>query len=236
MVLLGTIVNTILIIIGAILGSFLTRIPESMKNTILKGIGIAVIVLGIQMGIQTDNFLIVIISIVLGAVFGEIIDLDKKFNSLGEWLEKRLGKKGKTGSISQGFVTASLIFVIGAMAVIGALDSGIRGDHQVLYTKGIIDGFTAIILTSTLGIGVIFSSIPVFLYQGIIALLSTQIESFVPSELLMLLINEITAVGGLMIVAIGLNLTEIVKVKVANFLPGLIVVAIIVPILYYLPL
>lgn len=232
MVLLGTIVNAGLIIIGSLIGNFLSKIPESMKTTVMMGIGLTVVVLGTQMGIQTGNFLIVIISIVLGAVIGEIIDLEKKLNQVGNWLQQKVGRKGK-GNISQGFVTATLIFVIGAMAVVGALDSGMRGDHQVLYTKAMIDGFTAIILTSTLGIGVMFSWIPVFLYQGTIALFATQISAWIPQQVLDLFIVELTATGGIMILAIGLNIMELTKIKVANLLPGLIVVAIIVPIFYY---
>ncbi|MCU9613476.1 DUF554 domain-containing protein [Caldibacillus lycopersici] len=233
MALLGTIVNALLIIIGVIVGSFLSKIPESMKDTVMKGIGLTVMVLGLSMGIKSNNFLIVIICIVFGAILGELMDLDGKLNTLGTWLEKKIGGNG-TSNISQAFVTATLIFVIGAMAVIGALDSGIRGDHQVLYTKGMIDGFTAAILTTTLGIGVIFSSVPVFIYQGLIALFATQINKLVPEALLDSFIMELTAVGGIMIFAIGMNLIGILKIKVANLLPGLLITAIIVPILYFL--
>ena len=125
-----------------------------------------------------------------------------------------------------------MIFVIGAMAVIGALDSGIRGEHDVLYTKAIIDGFTALILTTTLGIGVIFSAIPVVLYQGLIALFATQIDRVVPEELMDMFIMEMTAAGGVMIFAIGLNLVGLTKIRVANLLPGIIIVAVIVSIIY----
>lgn len=232
MALLGTIVNAILIIIGSLIGRALANIPDSMKITVMKGIGLTVAVLGIQMGIKSSNFLYVIISIVIGAVIGEIFHLEEKLNNVGIWIENKVGGKEK-GNIAQGFVTATLIFAIGAMAVVGALDSGIRGDHQVLYTKGIIDGFTAIMLTSTLGLGVIFSSIPVFLYQGIIAVFANQINQFVPKELMDLLILELTATGGIMILAIGLNILEITKIKVANILPSLFIVTIIVGTVYY---
>jgi uncharacterized protein len=184
------------------------------------------------MGLKSENFLIVILSLVIGAVFGEVLNLEGKLNDLGQWLEKKVGSNGK-GSISEGFVTATLIFVIGAMAIIGALDSGIRGDHSVLYTKSIIDGFTALILTTTLGIGVLFSAIPVVLYEGIIALFATQIDRFVPQVLMNQFITEMTSTGGVMIFAIGLNLTGLVKIKVANFLPGILVTGAIVTILYY---
>jgi uncharacterized protein len=231
MFLLGTLVNGGLIIIGTLIGKLLHKIPESMKTTVMYAIGLSVIVLGLQMGLKSENFLIVIISLVMGAVFGELMQLEEKLNQLGLWLERKIGTSGK-GSISEGFVTATLIFVIGAMAIIGALDSGIRGDHDVLYTKGLIDGFTSIILTSTLGVGVIFSAIPVMLYQGLIALFATQIDGLVPQALMDQFIVEMTATGGVMIFAIGLNLTGLVKIKVANLLPGIVVTGIIVTILY----
>lgn len=235
MVLTGTIVNALSIIFGSIIGLFLTKISDSLKNTVLKGIGLTVTVLGIQMGVQTNNFLAVIISIVIGAILGEWIDLDNKFTHSGKWLDRKIGGKAK-GNIAQGFITASLLFVIGAMAVLGALDSGISGDHKILFTKAMIDGFTAVILTSTLGIGVLFSSIPVFLYQGIIALCATQINKFIPPHLLDLIVLELTATGGVMIMGIGLNMLEITKIKVANLLPGILVIAIVVPIFYYINL
>lgn len=233
MFLLGTIVNGLLIIIGTLLGRLLTRIPENMKATVMHGIGLTVIVLGLQMGFKSANFLIVILSLVIGAVLGEAWKLEDKLNSVGDWLERRLGSKGE-GSISQGFVTATLIFVIGAMAIIGALDSGIRGDHDVLYTKAIIDGFTALILTTTLGIGVLFSAIPVMLYQGIIALFATQIDKLIPKALMDSFILEMTATGGVMILAIGLNLIGLTKIRVANLLPGILVTAILVTIAHYM--
>jgi uncharacterized protein len=232
MFLLGTIVNGLLIIIGTLLGSRLRRIPEGMKVTVMYAIGLSVLVLGLQMGLKSENFLIVILSLVIGAVIGEWMQLDEKLNQLGQWLEKKIGGNGN-GSLSEGFVTATLIFVIGAMAIIGALDSGIRGDHSVLYTKSIIDGFTSVILTTTLGVGVLFSALPVILYQGLIALFATQIDRFVPHVLMDQFIVEMTATGGVMILAIGLNLLGIIKIKVANLLPGIVVTGIIVTILYF---
>ncbi|MCM3707391.1 MULTISPECIES: DUF554 domain-containing protein [Cytobacillus] len=232
MFLLGTLVNGLLIIIGTLLGKLLHRIPESMKGTVMQAIGLAVMVLGLQMGFKSENFLVVILSLVFGTVIGEYFALEDKLNKLGDWLESKIGSKGQ-GSISQGFVTATLIFVIGAMAIIGALDSGIRGDHSVLYTKSIIDGFTSLILTTTLGIGVLFSAFPVMLYEGLIALFATQIDRFVPQLLMDSFIKEMTATGGIMIFAIGLNLTGITKIRVANLLPGIVVTGIIVSVVYF---
>lgn len=231
MVLLGTIVNGLCIIFGSILGKLLHKIPEKMKGTVMYAIGLAVIVLGLQMGLKSGNFLIVILSLVFGAIIGELLALEDKLNQLGNWLEKKFDSN-EQNNISEGFVTATLIFVIGAMAIIGALDSGIRGDHNVLFTKAIIDGFTALILTSTLGIGVIFSAVPVFLYQGIIAVFATQIDRLVPAALMDSFIIEMTSTGGIMIMAIGLNIAGITKIRVANLLPGILVVALIVTIIH----
>lgn len=224
--LIGTIVNVFAVIFGSLIGLFFTRISDSMKDTVMKGIGLTVIILGLQMGMQSNNFLLVIISIAVGAVLGEIGKLDDQLTKAGNWLENRFARKT---NISQGFITATLIFCVGAMAVVGALDSGLRGDHSILYTKSLLDGFTAIILTSTLGSGVLFSSIPIFLYQGTIALFASQINRIIPADLLDLFIQEITATGGVMILAIGLNLTGITHIKVANLLPALLVVLLLIP-------
>ncbi|KPB04475.1 DUF554 domain-containing protein [Bacillus sp. CHD6a] len=232
MVLLGTIVNGICIVLGTLIGKIFTRIPENTKETVMKIIGLAVFLLGAQMGFKSNEFLIVIISLVVGAVVGEWINLDRKLNNVGNWLEHKMGSK-QQGSVSKGFVTATLIFVIGAMSVVGSLDSGLRGDHQVLYTKSIIDGFTSIVLTTTLGIGVLFSAIPVMIYQGSIALFATQIDLFVPPDLLELLIFEITATGGVMIMAIGMNIIGVTAIRVANLLPGILVAAALVLIQYF---
>ncbi|MET3699770.1 hypothetical protein SAMN05877753_10120 [Bacillus oleivorans] len=231
MVLFGTIINGLTIITGTVIGKFLSKIPERIKSTVMHGIGLAVTVLGIQMALKTEQFLFVILSLVLGAVLGEWVDLDDKLNKCGQWLEKKIGRIGN-GQISQGFVTATLIFVIGAMAVLGALDSGINNNHDILITKAIIDGFTALILTTTLGIGVLFSFIPVVLYQGTIALLAAQIVALVPDSLLEQMILELTATGGVMIMAIGLNLTGITKIRVANLLPGILIVVLLVALVF----
>lgn len=232
MVLLGSLLNAFFIIIGALVGRFFKNMPETMKQTVLTIIGLAVAVLGIQMGFESNNFIIVIVSLVVGAVVGEWLDLDKQFNRFGRWVESLFGAKASEGKIAEGFVTASLIFVIGSMAVIGALDSGLRNDHNVLITKGIIDGFTSIILASTLGIGVLLSAIPVFIYQGVIALLAGVISSYVPQAALNLFIQEMTATGGVMIMAIGLNIAGLTKIRVANLLPGIVVVAVVIGIMF----
>lgn len=234
MVLFGTLVNVVLIIIGSVLGLILTNIKDSLKNAVIKGIGLVIVLLGIQMGLESKQILFVIISIVIGIILGEIGNLDEKFNNVGQWFERKMHNKGD--NLSQGFITASLLFVIGAMAVVGAMDSGIRNDHQILITKGIIDGITAIFLTATLGIGVIFSAIPVFFYQGIIALFASQIDRIIPESMMGVFVTELTATGGIMILAIGLNMLGITNIKVANMLPGLLVVMILVPAAFFFSL
>jgi uncharacterized protein len=232
MVLLGTIVNGLCIMIGTFIGTLFRRIPEQMKKTVMHGIGLAVMVLGIQMALKSEQFLIVIFSMVFGSVLGELWKLEDRLNDLGRWIERKMGGK-EEGSVAKGFVTATLIFVIGAMAIIGALDSGLRQDHRVLYTKSIIDGFTSIILASTFGIGVLFSAVPVMLYQGSIALFATQIEKWIPNELMEAFIIEITATGGIMITAIGINLMGLTTIRVANMLPGILVCSILVTLTYF---
>jgi len=234
-VLFGALINALLIIAGSIVGRIFKNIPESMKSTVLSIIGLAVALLGIKMGFESDNFIIMVVSLVVGTVIGEWLDLDKQMNRLGQWVESLFSKKRTDNnqiSIAEGFVTASLIFVVGSMAVIGALDSGLRNDHNVLITKGLIDGFTSIILASTLGIGVLLSAVPVFLYQGVIALFAGVISSFIPDEALQMFITEMTAVGGVMILAIGLNIAGLTKIKAANLLPGIVVVGVMVAIFY----
>lgn len=232
MVLLGTIVNGICIILGSLIGRFLKQISESTKETVMYAIGLVVIIIGIQMGLKSNQFLVVLLSLVFGTVIGEWWKIEEKLNQLGRWLEVKL-KAQQESQIAKGFVVATLIFSIGSMAILGALDSGIRGDHNLLYMKAIIDGFTALILASTLGLGVLFSAVPVVVYQGIIALCATQITKFVPSELLDSFIVDMTSTGGIMIIAIGLNIMGLTKIRVANMLPSIIVVAFITSAIFY---
>ncbi|MCL7747480.1 DUF554 domain-containing protein [Halalkalibacter alkaliphilus] len=232
MVLTGTLVNGLAIVVAAVVGLLVRNIPEKMKTTTMQGIALAVVVLGIGMALKSEQFLIVIGSLVIGGVIGEKIDIEERLNRVGAWIETKVGAK-EDGAVAKAFVTATLIYVVGAMAILGALDSGLRGDHSVLYTKSLLDGFSALIFTSTLGIGVIFSAIPVVLYQGGIALLATQINQFVPTLLMDNFIVEMTATGGVMIIAIGLNILGVLQIRVANLLPSIVVVAMLVTAMYF---
>ncbi|KZZ85439.1 MULTISPECIES: DUF554 domain-containing protein [Bacillaceae] len=232
MVLLGSLINALGIAAGTLIGLLLTKIPDRIKETVMIAIGLSVSILGITMAFKSEDFFYVIVSLIAGAVIGEVLNLEEKLHAVGRWIERRMGKS-KSGNIAEGFVTATLIFVIGAMAIVGALDSGLRGDHSVLMTKAMIDGFTSAVLASTLGIGVLLSAIPVLLYEGAIALLAGVIQSSIEEKLLSSLISEMTAAGGVMILAIGLNMLQIKAIRVANLLPALPVIILLVTIQHY---
>ncbi|MFW6264772.1 MAG: DUF554 domain-containing protein [Bacillota bacterium] len=213
----GTIVNVVAIIVGSLLGIFFKeRFPRKMQQTVMQGLGLAVILIGIQMALQTKNILIVIFSLVLGGVVGELIDIEKKLNNVGEYIRKKFNSKDDL--FVQGFVQASLVFCVGAMAIMGSIQDGLNNDPTILYNKSMLDGFASIAFAATSGIGVAFSAIPVLLYQGGITLLSSTAEKFLSDAM----ITEMTATGGLLILAIGLNIMGLGKIKVGNLLPSLV--------------
>lgn len=221
---LGTIVNSLAIVVGSLIGILLKKgIKDDYKITIMDGISLTVIVIGIMGGIKSENMILAISSIVIGSLIGEIIGIEKRLDKLGDKLQKSFG--ARDSNFSKGFVTASLIYCVGAMAIVGALESGIQGNHQTLFAKSILDGISSIIFASTLGIGVAFSAVAVFIYQGIITLLAGSVKGLLTPEV----INEMSAIGGILIMAIGINVLGIKKVKVGNMLP-----AIFIPIIYYM--
>ncbi len=217
----GTIVNTLAIVVGASLGIlFRNGIPEKSKTTVLQGIGLAVILVGINMAVKADNELIIIISLALGALLGEMMKIDYYLNSFAEKLEKLVGAGRPTeGNFVKGFVSASLIFCIGAMAIMGSLEGGLTGTYKILYVKSALDFVTSVILGSSLGIGVAFSSIPVLVYQGTITLLAWAIKPFLTDSVILYM----TATGGLLIIGIGINVLGIKEINVANLLPAIFI-------------
>jgi uncharacterized protein len=223
LVLLGTIVNAVSILAGSILGLFLSGIPERLKATVLNGIGLAVFIIGASMGMKAgDDILLVIISVVLGGFLGEWIDIQGKLEAVGKYAEKKLKRFGK-GKIAEAFVFSSLVYVIGAMAIVGAMESGLMLKHNTLYTKAMIDGISSIFFTSTLGIGVAMSAIPVFLYQGAIALCAEWLRSVLQDSV----INTMTATGGILIMGISLQILDVKKIHVANLLPSIFIAALL---------
>ncbi|MEG0491688.1 MAG: DUF554 domain-containing protein [Clostridia bacterium] len=223
---IGTLINCAAILVGSALGLLLRKgIKQGMAQTVMQGIGLSVILIGLMGAIKTQNTLLVILSMVLGGVLGTLLDLDAKMNKLGAFAQRKLCKGAAEGStFAKGFVTASLVFCVGAMAVVGALDSGIRGDHSTLIAKAALDGVAAIVFSSSMGAGVMLAALPVFIYQGTIALLGTAVAPLLSNTV----IAEMSAVGGLLIVGIGINMLLDQNIKVANLLP-----AILIPFLYY---
>lgn len=225
---LGTYVNTAVIIVGSIIGLLLKNgFKEKYKKTIMHGVCLSVLFIGISTSIggilNGGEPILFIISLVIGGVLGEWVDLDHKILVMGEWLQDKVGTKDN--NIAKGFVTATLLFCIGTMAILGSLESGLRGNHDMLYAKSVLDGVASIILASTLGIGVAFSALSVFVYQGIITMFASFLEPVLTAEI----IREISIIGGILIFSLGLNILELVKIKTANLLP-----AIIIPPIYYL--
>ncbi|WP_054711504.1 DUF554 domain-containing protein [Bacillus sp. JCM 19041] len=227
LMLLGTIVNALAIAVASLIGTRIRNVPEGMSKIVMQALSLCLLIIGIQMGVTGENFLIVIASLTTGAMIGEWLQIDARLNKLGDWLGKKLGKESQ-GNVAQAFISSTLIFAAGALAILGPLESALRGDHSLLFTKASIDGFSALIISSTLGIGVLFAAIPVFLYQSIITLLASQIDAFVSPALMDLIIAELTCIGGIMILAIGLNLLNITNIKIANLLPSLVIVVALV--------
>ena len=221
---LGTIVNTLAIIAGSLLGIvFRGGIPNKYQVTIMQAISLAVILIGLKMAFKTDAILLVIFSLVIGSLFGEFLKIEDRLENLGKRLETKFAKGGN--GIAKGFVVASLVYCVGSMAIVGSMESGLTGNHQTLFAKSALDGLSSIIFASTFGIGVLFSSISVFVYQGILTLTSTLMKPFLIAPV----INQMSGVGGLLIMAIGFNLLEIKIIRVGNMLP-----AIFIPLIYYM--
>lgn len=223
---IGTLINFAAVIAGSLLGLVLRRgMKERVAHTLMQGLGLCVLLIGLSGALETQNTLLMILSIVIGGVCGSLIDIDLRMNHLGQWAQDKLSRDGGEGNtFAQGFVTASLMFCVGAMAVVGALDSGLRGDHSTLIAKSALDFVTSTLLASSLGTGVMLSAVPVLVYQGAIALLGNLVAPLLSDTV----ITEMSAVGGLLIAALGLNMTLDKEIKVANLLP-----AILVPFVYY---
>ena len=216
----GTLVNVAAIIVGSLAGLLLKKgLPERVSGMLNIAVGLCVAYIGIDGCLSGENMLVAVLSMVIGAVIGELLDLDGKLNRLGQAVQNRFAKgKGGESTIAQSFVSASLLFCVGAMAIVGSLQSGISGDHNTLYVKSILDGISSIVFATTLGGGVILSIIPLFIYQGAIALLA----QFIAPHLSDAVIAEMTCVGSLLILALALNLLKITKIKVANLLPAVL--------------
>lgn len=226
---LGTIVNAAAIAAGSVTGLLFSRgIPDNYKDIVMSGIGLSVILIGLKSALVSDRLILVILSIVIGSLLGEFLKIEGKLEALGDFLEKKVASKDsddtENGRLAKGFVTASLVFCIGSMAIVGSLESGLTGNHQTLFAKAVLDGIASIIFASAMGIGVIFSAVAVFLYQGAITLSASVMKAYLVPEA----VQVMTSVGGLLIAAIGLNVLGITKIRVGNMLP-----AVFIPLFYF---
>jgi len=219
----GSIVNATTVIVGSIIGILIHKsLPERIKGIIFQAVGLATLVLAMQMSLQEGgDFLILIFSLILGGILGEVLKLDARLDAFGDALKSRI--EIKNDRFTEGLVTAFLIFCVGSMTFVGALNEGLSGDRTLIFTKSILDGFTSIVLASVYGVGVLFSALPLFIVQAGLTLLASQFQMLFPEALIV----QLTAVGGVLILGIGLGLLEIKQIKTVNMLPSLLVVALL---------
>jgi uncharacterized membrane protein YqgA involved in biofilm formation len=224
---LGVIINSVAVAIGSLIGLiFKSKISEKISKPVMVGLGVCVLYIGISGSLDGENVLIAISSIVLGVIVGTILKIDDSINKVATKIENKFKKEDNTESISEGLVTATLLFCIGAMTITGSIKSGLTGDNSILITKSILDFVSSIMLAASLGKGVILSSISLFISQGLLVLLSSIIAPYINDTV----INDITCVGSLIIILIGTNLMGITKIKVADFLPAIL----FSPVIYYI--
>lgn len=213
----GPLVNAVAIICGALIGIAIgSRLPDRIRTIVFQGLGLCTMLIGIQMALGTQSPLILIFSILLGSICGELLQLEERFLSLGNSLKGVI--KSQNPRFTEGLVSATVLFCIGAMAILGSFDEGLRGDYTIVFSKTILDAFAAIALASVYGIGVAFAGLAVFVYQGSLVLFAGILQPWL-SEALM---TELTATGGLLILGIGLNLLEVTQIRLSNMLPALV--------------
>lgn len=216
MILTGTLVNSAVIVVGGILGTLGGKLmPDKMKETVLAATGLVSIGIGISGAIGSSNQLIPILSLIIGSVIGELLHIENGVTRAGDWLQKKFGK---AGPITEGFVSGSLVFAVGAMAVMGSLDSGLKNDHSILLAKSAIDFAGSVAFAGSLGIGVAFSALSVLLVQGTITLLASLLTGVLTEAV----ITEISVTGSLLIIGIGLNVMGLTKLRILNMIPALL--------------
>lgn len=226
----GSFINCATIILGSSLGLVLgNRMTPNIRAIVFQGLGLCVAILGIEMALQTGNPLILIFSVLLGSIIGEMLNIEAALDFAGNSLKNIF--KSNSGTFTQAFVSATMLFAIGSMAILGPLEEGLSGERSILLTKSMLDGFTSMALAAALGPGVLFSAIPVFILQGSITVLAVYLQVVLSPTA----INELKAAGGILIIGIGLNMLEITKIKLSNMLPALVCAVIIVAILGALP-
>jgi uncharacterized membrane protein YqgA involved in biofilm formation len=227
----GTLIDVAAIIVGGLLGILLgKRLSDNLKNTVIAGMGLFTTAVGFEMFLKTTNSLIVLGAIIFGVLLGEWWKIEEKIQSLGIWLEKRVTGESVGGSsfFVRGFLSASILFCTGPMAVLGSISDGLRGDFLTLSIKSVLDGFISIAFASTLGMGVTFSALPVLAYQGGISLIAANLNSIITDTMM----SELTATGGVLLMGVGISsILEIKKIRVGNFLPAIVIAPLLVYIL-----
>lgn len=235
---IASIVNALAILFGSAIGTLIGgRIGAQFRAVVFSGVGVVALLIGISMALESQRFLYLVLSLVIGGLLGTAWRIEDRVYQLGEWLKRRFQPRTTPGAIpapehdaagthsfAQGFLVSSVLFCVGALAIIGSFRAGVEGDYELLFTKSVMDGFMAILLTAAYGIGVGFSAISVLLYQGVLTLLAGLLAPLVSP----LMVSEISGVGGAMVVMIGLNLLELRTIKTADFLPGLVIVVLFV--------
>lgn len=218
---IGTIINSLTIIFGCFIGLLLKGyFPERIRIILFQGIGLITLILGIQMAILANDILLIILSLLMGGIIGEIIDIEKKLDKMGEKIRLLFKYHKGNEKFTEGFVTASLLYCVGSMAIMGAIEEGINGNPDILIAKSALDGISSLIFASSLGVGVLFSAIPVFLYQGTITKVAFLVKNWITNDI----IQEMTALGGILIIGLSLNILELKKIKTANLLPSLLII------------
>ena len=226
---LGTMVNCAAIIGGCAVGLILRKgFPEKWQETIMYGVDLCIFLIGLEMAQKSQNVILVIASIVIGSIIGEMLDINGKLNRFGAWVEKKmLGNRTQTsGSFGKAFISASLVFCIGAMAIVGSIEEGLTGNHQILFAKAMLDCILSIIFGANMGAGVALSAVPVGLYQGSITLLAAWMQNLLTPDV----IREVSATGGVLIMAIGIVQARLLPIRLANQIPALPVAILLVKI------
>jgi uncharacterized membrane protein YqgA involved in biofilm formation len=215
---IGTIINTAAVIGGSLLGLLIrSRLPKRITERVFQAIGLFTLFLGIHMAGKTDNFLILVSSIVIGTIFGEALDIDAAFQRYRNWIKNKLNASSST--FTEGFVTSFLLFCMGSMTILGAFEEGLGDEPNLLMAKSMLDGFSSVALAASFGIGVLFSAIPLFLYQGGLTIFASMLANYLTTPV----VNELTAVGGLLLLGLGLNILGIKQLKIMNMLPALLI-------------
>ena len=234
---IGTLINFATVMIGGLLGLLIgSRLPERIKTIVVAAIGLITIVLGVAQAIKTENPLIPLLALVIGSIIGELVDIDRGINTLGDWLKKRFKRQGSEHNFTLAFVLASLQFCVGPLTILGSINDGLSGNFSLLAIKAVLDGFSAIVFASTFGVGTLFAGATILIVQGGIALLAGVIKPLLISDPHLGIaaqprVIELAAVGGVILIGLALNILDIKRIKVANMLPALLLAPLLVGLL-----